>query len=1025
MFEGLSCEFAKGFLKVCRFPSKNTAKNHSYKEDNPEKDEEKEVAIQFFHIICGSKGRLSYYSPLRRLTPTFRFISSKTTDCFTHLLKEERRIWGILTILGMLMSTHKNLLFVGFLLTILPIATLLSPSVISKTQDADTDFLLPPGTDTYSEDFTTTTYRDGITDAFGWFSGTVTKTRDLSFAQLDSHATGGPVYDIDVQGRKAYVPLYNPSTADYVLVIDLNDTSDIRVIESESVTSRLRAVHIEGDILSLARNQTGAGTAWLGFYNATDPSNLLWTGEQHYYTGSIMDLEVQGHMLYVAAYGNPGTFVMMNIEDLYNTYETYSTPATLLQGIDVDGDLVYMALEDELEIWNVSSAYSINFVGEYTPFSNLTKVVVDGDYCYCVDRDGEFVILDCSNPALPTLISSLSLPGEPQNLALQGHTVYVACGTGGLRFIDIEDITHPTVVASAAGTIYDVELYGGTVIVSTDTNIRVLQISSTGGGIADISNALPNPLTGYEFWDVRVQGDVAYIAGGSDGLITVDVSNPANPVVLDSHTQGTMPFYRKLDIQGNRAYIANYNLDPTWRGLLVYDITDPQDIKFLGHNSKTYALDVDAYGDVCFVADGPWVYVINVSDPYNPLSLDFWADPGNNVTSVWVQGPHLYAVAYGTTSPDTDILVFDISDLSNIKLIHSLEFLNNVHSDIFVDGDLAYIAADGWAVCWNVSDPFNPFVEFSPASVVGRVFGVWGFGPYVLFANYTGGIALYDARNLVSPTLISANNQAKGALQITVHGDYAYVANRTSLVIFRLFESYAATYAAPNSLAQSIEVDTTDYIIETATLTPTLYEPTGTAVDWYMSADGGAHWESVTPGALHTFANAGNDLRWRAILIGPTYSSPHIYSVTIDYQFNEPPSTPTLNDPGTTDTDGSFPVSWSASTDDSAVDHYELQMSQSNIFTTIADTWNPTGTSQPVTILTNGTYFFRVRAIDDDGLNGSWSNIHDIEVAIPPTTTTPTPTPPPIPGFPLEAIVIAVIAAFGLGILHRRKRQKL
>lgn len=924
------------------------------------------------------------------------------------------------------MSTHKNLLFVGLLLTILPIATFLSPSVISKTQDVQTDLPPLPGNDTYTEDFTTGTYQDGVTDAFGWSSGTVTKTRDLDFDLLDSYATGAPVYDIDIQGRKAYVPIYNPSATDQVLVIDLNDTSDIRVIESYSVTSRLRAIHIEGDVLYIARNRTTVN-GWFGLFNATDPFALSFTGEQHYYTGSIMDLEVQGHMLYVAAYGDPGTFVMMNVEDPYNTYETFSTPATLLQGLDVVGDLAYMALEDELEIWNVSSAYTISLVGEYTPFSNLTKAVVDGNYCYCVDRDGEFVILNVSNPALPTVISSLSLPGEPQNLAIQGHTVYVACGASGLRVIDIEDITHPTVVAIVGGTTYDVELYGGNVIVATDTNIRILRLSSTGGGIADISTALPNSLTGYEFWDVRVQGDVAYIAGGSDGLITVDVSDPANPVVLDTHAIGTDPFYRKLDIQGNRAYVANYYLDSFWRGVLIYDITDPSDIQYLGRNGKTYAQGVAAWGDVCFVADGPWVYVLNVSNPYNPTSIDNWFDSGNNVTSVWVQGPHLYAVAYGTTSPDTDLLVFDISDLSNIKLIHSLEFSNNVHSDIFVDGDLAYVAADGWAGCWNVSDPFNLLGEFAPVASVGRVFGVWGFGPYILYANYSAGVALFDARDLSAPTIISANNQAKGALQITVHGDYAYVANRTSLVIFRLFESYAATYAAPNSLAQSIEVDTTDYIIETATLTPTLYEPAGTAVDWYMSADGGANWESVTPGALHTFANAGNDLRWRAILMGPTYSSPHIYSVTIDYQFNEPPSTPTLNDPGTTDTDGSFPVSWSACTDDSAVDHYELQMSQSNIFTTIADTWNPTGTSQPVTGLTNGTYFFRVRAIDDDGLNGSWSNIHDIEVAIPPTTTTtptPTPTPPPIPGFPLEAIVIAVIAAFGLGILQRRKRQK-
>ncbi len=101
---------------------------------------------------------------------------------------------------------------------------------------------------------------------------------------------------------------------------------------------------------------------------------------------------------------------------------------------------------------------------------------------------------------------------------------------------------------------------------------------------------------------------------------------------------------------------------------------------------------------------------------------------------------------------------------------------------------------------------------------------------------------------------------------------------------------------------------------------------------------------------------------------------------------NQPPSTPTLADPGTVDTDGSFTVSWSAATDpDGTVNHYQLQISDADTFTTVTDEWNTSGTSQLVTVTSQGVYYFRVRAIDNQDLNGAWSNTVDITVLLPPS----------------------------------------
>ena len=91
-------------------------------------------------------------------------------------------------------------------------------------------------------------------------------------------------------------------------------------------------------------------------------------------------------------------------------------------------------------------------------------------------------------------------------------------------------------------------------------------------------------------------------------------------------------------------------------------------------------------------------------------------------------------------------------------------------------------------------------------------------------------------------------------------------------------------------------------------------------------------------------------------------------------------------------------------------------MSLYDNFSTPADIWLPTSTNQTVTDLTTGGYFFRVRAIDDDGEASPWSIVVDILVDLPIE-----PPPPAILGFLIAAIVIGISALIGLRFLTRRR----
>jgi hypothetical protein len=98
---------------------------------------------------------------------------------------------------------------------------------------------------------------------------------------------------------------------------------------------------------------------------------------------------------------------------------------------------------------------------------------------------------------------------------------------------------------------------------------------------------------------------------------------------------------------------------------------------------------------------------------------------------------------------------------------------------------------------------------------------------------------------------------------------------------------------------------------------------------------------------------------------------------------NSAPSIPTLNDPGDINTTGTFTITWTASSGENDIDHYELQLDNNSIFTNPLSSYNTSGLSALISGLTNGIYYFRVRAFDILNQPSGWSNIVDIEVEIP------------------------------------------
>lgn len=127
--------------------------------------------------------------------------------------------------------------------------------------------------------------------------------------------------------------------------------------------------------------------------------------------------------------------------------------------------------------------------------------------------DPEFgvVALDVTDPARPREIGHLNTPGWAGDLALDGRTLYVADGPGGLRVLDVADPAAPREIGALP------------------TAVRAYGIDHAAGRV--------------------------YVADNAGGLRIVDVADPTAPADLGALTFGAGAAYG-VAVGGDRAWVA-------------------------------------------------------------------------------------------------------------------------------------------------------------------------------------------------------------------------------------------------------------------------------------------------------------------------------------------------------------------------------------------------------------------------------------------------------------------------------------
>ena len=180
--------------------------------------------------------------------------------------------------------------------------------------------------------------------------------------------------------------------------------------------------------------------------------------------------------------------------------------------------------------------------------------------------------------------------------AWSGRYVYLACGSAGVKVVDVTDPLHPSIVGTR-------DTDGSATNVATDDS-RICVADGVGGlSVLDASNPAAPTMLGQSFTSgttkgVAVQGGYAYLAEGAAGLRIVSLANPANPVqagVCD--TPGDAD---GVALSGNYAYVADGGAT-----IQVINISNPASPTIVGSMSTSgQAQGIEAWGGHAYVAAG-------------------------------------------------------------------------------------------------------------------------------------------------------------------------------------------------------------------------------------------------------------------------------------------------------------------------------------------------------------------------------------------------------------------------------------
>jgi hypothetical protein len=615
----------------------------------------------------------------------------------------------------------------------------------------------------------------------------------------------GPALDLAIDGDYAYIAA-GPAG---LCVLNVSNPADPEEIGHAPVFLNALALALTPGLACVVDDNRGLKTV-----DISDPRNPQLLG--HWDSLSVYDVAIYDH--YACLAGNWYGLRILDIQDPRQPRLVGGRYSDLgASGVAVSGHFAFTRSDwAGIEVTDISDPARPVPVTRWIGTGAVTDLFIAGPRAYVVDDSLGLIVLDVGDlPRGPRETGHFDSLDCAEDVALAGDLAYVAGGFSGLDIVRIAEPGHPVMLGSWATPDYSlaVAVSGQYAFIGEDQNLYILDVSDSTNPILTGQYVTSNGTVE----DIKIVGNLAYLAEGDMGLGILNISNPANPQEI-AHV-GVAEYADGIAISGNYVFVADQGY-----GVDILDVSDPgnpQGVAGLETDGDGY--DVAVTGEYLLLADGcEGVRIWNVADPWFPVELAHYttwggADAvGTADHCAYVADEYLGLVAisvgdtarprwlgsvplgdYGLGIAGRDSAVCVAAGTVGLRIINMADPFPGapeigryrldpvVAHDVVLSGRYAYVAAgDGGLEIIDVTEPPDYHLTGKLANCGAWAVAVSGNHAYV--ASEAPGLIVADVSDPTHPFRVGDFYIEGGACCIAVADSFAYVGSTWGNGLYRI-----------------------------------------------------------------------------------------------------------------------------------------------------------------------------------------------------------------------------------------------
>jgi hypothetical protein len=550
------------------------------------------------------------------------------------------------------------------------------------------------------------------------------------------------------------------------------------------------SVYCESVVISapyayVAANTTSNYQGKSFIYDISNPAAPVYKSTIMGYGGYHQYMSVRGGYAYICDY-NAGLQVI-NVSDVTKPVNVANIPSGYrTASIVFDGNYGYAAVGDSgMTVYNLTNPAAPTVAGRIVTtgraaFVSYGSVTVSGSpvgHIFVSNRNpvSGLTAINVSNPASPTTSAFLSANQAASGIAYSpfysNGKVYVAYGNSGLRIVDVSNAAGPSLLSTIplGGDSRAVVVSGTTAFIAArDSGVFVVDAANPASPVKLATIKTPRAR------GVAVNGNYVYVAASDSGLGIINITNPKSPVLVGYLHPGGQ-YGENVAVAGNVIGLTDYNK------ILFFDATSPGAPVGKGVTStfKTGNEGFAIAGSYAYVPDGDSMKVFNIANLQAPTQIAKIFTGGYGYTAA-VAGNYCYVASEGT-----GVRTINVSNPSSPAEVGYYDGVPQSRG-VAANGPYVYVAekADGltiysndlatsveeldlgipreFSLDQNFPNPFNPSTQIrfsvpSKGMVTLKVFDMLGRQVAVVVNQvmeagvYT---AKFDAKNLASGTYV-------------------------------------------------------------------------------------------------------------------------------------------------------------------------------------------------------------------------------------------------------------------------------